>query len=599
MYSNYLLFMVSLSQQNPKTRYYKGSRHTDVFSGLQTNIAPSKYLQAILAVEGECFEKIIMLCTKEVREQVFEELGGKTTIAYYKQQIMKHAQDLGIALQDEAFSVIPYDSVEADDVAEMLNPIMAILETTLHHKAPRRLYIDFTGGTRTASMALVFAARFLAAQDIETANIVYANLVYGSGKNVEQPAPIEECIRTYDTFDYFAGLVEQEATGSTRRLLEYSKKYGDNAHIDLLEHANRASIAQKSGQIVDQIDQSPIVTGNRLLDTAAETAADNTNADKWEQINKAVERKDFLAFNMFSTNVARLMSACGKLEYIGRTQNTDGSDELYANYLYYNTYLTFIKPLLERLISSNDSPVKIASEYTAQMYKLSHYFKEASGNQVYMNNYMTRVFKERCVEDIKENQEFLTNSIKSLINSGAEISREIVVKLVDQYNSDLVRMQGLYFTKGFPFACMYNRSVLLPGYDNIYKKALSRVIKDLDNLYSENSNIPGTAHLRAVYKRIGIEKCMYEELLKLAASDNEVLLALFPVQYNIKNFVSRLWDKPIDVAEFLQVFMPLYCEMRLFRNRVTHANQASPEEIELALGKLKQCMEMLRPSQEG
>ena len=243
--SNYLLFMASLPKPKASVLYYKGPQNDGVFSGIQTNTGPSKYLQAVLAAEGEQFDKIIMLCTEEVENQVFENLGGVTTVDYYKGQMIGHASELGIYLDNNSFKTIPYSIAEAEKVAEILSPIMTILELAQSGQTNKRLYIDFTGGARTAAMVLLFAARYLEAQGVETANIIYANLLYGTGEDAEHPAPIEEYTKVFETFSLFAGRVEHEEAGNSQRWQEFARKYGPREQADLQRLASDASAPKK------------------------------------------------------------------------------------------------------------------------------------------------------------------------------------------------------------------------------------------------------------------------------------------------------------------------------------------------------------------
>lgn len=347
--------MASIAQNRPAS-YYKGKRHDGVFSGVQTNIAPSKYLQAVLAAEGERFSKIIILCTKEVRNDKFDFLDGLTTIEYYIQQITEHAREIGVKLAEDVFSVIPYNTAETDDVEDILKPILEIIKSTddEQNQIAERLYIDFTGGVRTAAMAMVFAARFLAASGVEIANIIYANIARGTGFDANHPAPIEECVKTYDTFEYFAGLVEQEAAGSTHRLLKFMKKNGKDEQIVLMEQITNALTGKNSGGDAEKFDYELKASMSPLEKRAFEKALLEVNADRWEQINNAVERKQAsMALNLLNECIMELLEKCQVLKYVGGINKHNGLAELFTGYnWYYSKYLDFVKSLLRHLSST-------------------------------------------------------------------------------------------------------------------------------------------------------------------------------------------------------------------------------------------------------
>jgi len=599
--------MASLPQAVPSEKYFKGSRHTDIFSGMQTNVAPSKYLQAVLALDGERFDKIIMLCTREVREVDYDELDGLTTVEYYKQQIREHAQKIKIDLPDDVFSVIPYDSTVADDVSEILKPIMEIMESTKSSETHRKLYIDFTSGTRTASMALVFAARFLAAHGIETANIIYANLVYGTGNDADHPAPIEECIKTYDTFEYFAGLVEKEVAGKVHRLLEFTKKYGMEEQVALLKKANINLDTIKAGQATEKIDHEPIDTGDVLVDEATEGAIKEANVDKWGQIDYALKRKDTKhALNLLKNDIMELLNSSGKLEYIGDFNISGSSElaglvELTTNHWYYGKYIKYVKSLLEHLHFVKKPPTEAAKAYMAKTYKLSHYRRKEYAEQVEMTPRMSNIFNEQCSEEIREIQDFFAANVNELIKSGNKISGEIISELVSEYNNDLLNLQNVYFTEGFPFAFVIKpprrnmKPIVVYRYNSLYKEALNRSIDDINTLYYGKEGVTNRARLVKAFNLLKKDRCSYAEFLELVKHSDDVIKILFPMQYNTKNFKSRVWKEKWMVSEFLNDFMPIYIEVRDYRNKIMYEDKLTPEEIEIVLEKSRKCLDMLRP----
>jgi len=589
IYSNYLLFMASLANENAVEEYFKGVNHEDTFSGLQTNIAPSKYLSAVLASSGEHFSKIILLCTKEVRKKRIDNLGEMTTIEYYKRQITEYLEEKKIALPDDIFSVIPYDSEEADDVSEILKPILEILESAGGVDGPKRLYIDFTGGTRTAAMALVFIARFLATQGVEIASIIYANRIYGIGRDAENPAPIEECIKTYDTFDYFAGLVEQEAVGNSTRLLKYTEKYGEKELADLLKQANNTLVAMKSGQKAEKIENEPSQSENPMLTPAIKQVIVEVNSDIWAQIDKAVERRDGkLALNMLNEHFLELLELGGKLRYVGEIKRVgkfilNGSQELSTGWWYYNTYIKYVKKLLEKLYNSSSRPSEVTHGYTSETYKLLHYLAEGAGKEsnkeIILTKKMSEDFKQKCSDEVDGIQKPLIDGIKAIVNDGVEISAQFVLDRVTEYNENLSKMQHLYFAKGFPFSFstdVGNHVEIFSEYPALYKEALANTISEFDAIY-------------------GKDYFSYMKLIGSLYKNDEGIREWFPLKYSIARFKSDTWENPKDVAKFLQKFMVKHGEMRQYRNQIIHRVDLTFDEVERALEKVKQILAMLQP----
>lgn len=600
--------MASIAQ-NRAISYFKGQRHNGVFSGMQTNIAPSKYLQAVLASEGESFSKIIILCTKEVREIDYDFLGGITTAEYYIQQITDHARELGVNLSPDVFSVVPYDTTEADNVEDILKPILEIIKFTSDNENQNagRLYIDFTGGMRTAAMTLVFAARYLAAKGVELANIVYANIVREpdfDGSDAEHPAPIEECIRTYETFDYFAALVEQKISGSTHGLLAYAKKAGKVEHAKILQQVTKAIDTKNEGLDTGKIENAPEDLGGILLGDSITKGILRANAGRWEQINTAVkERQATRALNLLKEHAMEILSKSGMLEYVGHVKEHNGFEELLSGYKwYYRKYIEFAKSLLRHLNSTKKSPVLEGENFASERYRLSFYKKKNVGT-AFLTTFMKNHFDEKYALAIQKAQDSMVNEITGFINDGADVVTKIIQR-TDEYSTEMQQHKNVYYSIGFPFAFVIRTNKnnpwtqqLLLEYPQLYRNALNESLRDLDGLYEKGECTPHTQRLEKVFDILGKQTCSYNELLRLLIKGNSVaeqaVRALFPLKYDTKNYTSRILTMPHQIEEFLQEFMPRYIDIRENRNHIMYAKMA-PDEVDFALGKVSECLSMIR-----
>ena len=202
---NYLLFMPSLMRDNAQPITYRAENWETRYEGKQTNEALTKYLCHRLSKDGEKLEKIFMLCTPEVLTRPVEAAEGKTSSAYYCSQAGDFAVSACGYTKEEAeamFFTIPYTPVlntSHDDVTEAIRQVIAYI--TEHGKEDDcRLYVDFTGGTRNAAMALVFACRIAERQGVHVERIFYSNISAGEGI-------IEDCTGTYDAFKQMEAVV--------------------------------------------------------------------------------------------------------------------------------------------------------------------------------------------------------------------------------------------------------------------------------------------------------------------------------------------------------------------------------------------------------
>ena len=86
MYYNYLLFVPSLlSERSSEIRYTVSidgisSEEYPEYTGLQTNEGVTRFLVDYLQNNGESLNKIIMLCTEQVKETKVAKIDKKTTL---------------------------------------------------------------------------------------------------------------------------------------------------------------------------------------------------------------------------------------------------------------------------------------------------------------------------------------------------------------------------------------------------------------------------------------------------------------------------------------------------------------------------------------
>ena len=219
--NNYLLFFPSLITNRSEYAEYEVDNWNTKYEGLQTNEPTTKYLFDYLDKKGQSMKQIIMLCTKAVRENKLDKINGLTTLEYYKQSIMKHIEGSSYRenytiVEEQLFTVIDVNEVEEQSIGKILKPLEEIILATSEGERIKEnhLYVDFTGGLRTAALTMIFACRILQSYGGIVEKILYSNL--GEHR-------ITECTRTYHCFDYLAAQVERKYNG-TEKTIEYLKK---------------------------------------------------------------------------------------------------------------------------------------------------------------------------------------------------------------------------------------------------------------------------------------------------------------------------------------------------------------------------------------
>ena len=246
--ANYLLFFPSLITDNSKYGEYGVDNWETKYEGLQTNEPITKYLIHYLAEKGQSMKQIIMLSTKAVREHKLEKVGGLTTLDYYKQNIMDYIDKNGYRHlynlpEEQLFRVIEVKEEEGESIEKILDPLKQIIQMTTEDEKIEKnhIYVDFTGGLRTAALMMLFACRILQSYDGVVEKILYSNL--GEKR-------IIECTKTYYCFDYLAAQVEQKYNG-IEQTLEYLRREldADEEVNQFLEMLRQFTYDKKSNNV--------------------------------------------------------------------------------------------------------------------------------------------------------------------------------------------------------------------------------------------------------------------------------------------------------------------------------------------------------------
>lgn len=604
-YENYLLFAMS-TPSNRNKMYCKGeskgvfsSAHVD---GMQTNVGPSKYLQAVLADEKEQFSKIVMLCSKEVEAWEYDDFAGfpkMTAISYYKAEIRDHAQALGIMLpenDDDVFQVIPYGMDNVNDVDGILKTVLGIASATSSDNSARkkRLYIDFTGGLRTAAMSLVFAARFAAKQGIEIAGIFYANLSRGAGSE-ENPISILDCTEIYKTFDWIDILHEIERGASINLLEKKAKEMNSEKLLVFLNNARASLVARKAGMLTGAETLSFEADDSSFESIVVDMIKKELEKGNLEQIEAALAREDGISFNMLKENLMTLLEDEGKLTYIGTIKKSSKEDaepngipELIALHIYYGTYIKYVQAMIRALKDSKKSPLAFWKEYKEQTYNVLNKTKEVlekwKDRRSRKNTTHTNV-----TDDMAKNRDYssaLNKLSRDFANSLEKQNRNNanMQQLTDDFVMEYSALRYAFFASGFPFECVVLYGDRL-SYSQArwwckkeYQAVLETLIHNLGRMYQKESVHYPFSFIN-IFKYLGNESMTYDEFIDALSTDSvsdELLRILSPFRHcsftsnGTSVFASKKWSNDKEISAFLHELLPVYNDVREIRNKLTH-----------------------------
>ena len=252
---NYLFFMPSLLTRTQELIYQPSGDEDckefyDIpdkgFTGIQTNVAATKYIIAHLLKCGQKIDKILMLCSTEVLNTAIESALIATseetisTYEYYTRTISEWALKHGYSKEEikDLFAPLDLENLNPGSWSQMDGTLNSFIqEVGVSSTSKDKLFIDYTGGNRSASMIMLAVARFLECKGIKVEKVLYSNIIGSNDVNI-----IENCIETYELL--FAISNDSDA------LLKIYKKSGktDQTVIDSVQETEDADLINRNGQ---------------------------------------------------------------------------------------------------------------------------------------------------------------------------------------------------------------------------------------------------------------------------------------------------------------------------------------------------------------
>lgn len=603
---NYLLFVPSLLNDGSGEIFYKGAGVNEVLTGIQTNEAATKYVIALLQEQGVLLDKIIMLCTKEVREVRFPFFGNMTTLEFYKSSILTFMKSKGVQQDEELFAPLEFNPNENDNVNEILKPLKGLIDITVGpNEDEKRIFFDSTGGTRSAAFALYSALQLMQNSGVKVEKVLYSNLAREIGaqpNSAEHPAKIDNVTKTYDTVLLLLGRVQQkmgvkatglndycakydlkEAASVVNEADEFSEKMRAGATETIKEEAKRGR-EQRAEAIKKAREEEDVVTETLVRDLTEEIGLENIPES---ELNMHILKRHsdngntLLAFTHCREKAVQILYDFGILSQPEnkRDEPLDVAritNELFANYYYYSTgFLAYAKNFI-RLLLQNTSTAP-AGIFREEDWGLSRHLNRTPCANFASTPYMDKYFENHCANDTKELKNEMTEQIMNLLEQSPPNLPEAIIGVVNVHMKKVGKLKNIYFSSGFPFPNVYNRTYIMFGYDGVYKAVFKRALEALGALYNHTSDCARHHPILRTAMSFSKEAATgYEELLRLALEDDACLRALFPIALNKYSIVPGGNRKPYQVSAFLQEFMPVFVQVKELRNLMVHKNGVPP-----------------------
>ena len=481
MHSNYLLFMPSVMQNNRSPIEYTVADSGLTFRAAQTNVPATEYIIANLAARGEKLNKIIMLCSDEVLQN--EVTGGEmqppmTTYEHYVREISDWMSKHGYA-EDEiknAFFHIRLQDINPGSY-KSTESIRVAIERQLAGEGERHLFLDYTGGLRSASMMLIMFARLLEVTGVTVEDVLYSRIyLEKSGKTC---GLIESCMDTYHIFRHLDAY-SAARSGNLEPLFQLAVEEGDTDMIDEIERtkASKTIITFRKVDAEDRtalyVDEHMDITRKNILETVNEQ-------------RKNLTQLGFLKTTVASGDIARatdiirekglqILVDTGYLTWTrvankkqptrpaGQEVELSGDENTYffAYTCYYRTYLRFVCNMLYALkdVSDPNEWLRRSEEYIQKETQLVPAY--SVDENLCGNSFLRKEFAEYCAHTKWSDHPLLlkfrqdtqaddgTGQDKQI--SCAEIRR---IRGSAAYKQEYNKYMTTYLKKGFPFANIY------------------------------------------------------------------------------------------------------------------------------------------------
>lgn len=422
MSRNYLLFMPSLIQRNdPPQIAYRSDITSEVYYGRQTNVPATLLVLNKLSVRGEKLNGIIMLCSDQVlNDAVSIEGKTQTTYEYYHDTIAAEMRKLGYSETeiDSAFVKFLLNEINPGSWSSMDKVQNEMLDLIGNDPSADEttLFVDYTGGLRSASMLLIFFSKLLESQGVKVEDVFYSNI----SRTEPGHGDIESCMDTYHVFDYLEAFITKDVD---RIITLHSRDWGKDDLTEVFIRTKEAQeeIRRENYNYVTDADREaiPVSQGIDILQRLS-----------IEYINKVRENLSVTGAIKESTLKRNVKDASQRIKEHGlemiikkgiiswkSSKYSEGDKkkkafDAYASY--YHSYIVFIQKMIKELDFSNREQLKADFKtYCEKHYALKPLPYISAAGTININYLIENEFSYCCRDHQKKLEDALIDEIVS------------------------------------------------------------------------------------------------------------------------------------------------------------------------------------------
>lgn len=530
MSKNYLWFMPSLiTAENPSELLYRpyDMPETDetydgendgikvAYKGLQTNIGATKYVVCSLKKENEKLTKIIMLCSEKVLNEnlnnnvIFPDDGTKlTTYGYYTKNISKWLSDNGYSDEEikDIFVKIPLENINPGAWQEMSEPLKEVkklfgIETNKSSSEKGNLYIDYTGGARSASMLIVFFARMLQRDGMTVKKVLYSNIIRGQKINY-----IEDCMDTYNLFNLLEAQTEAKF-GRTDKAKQYAKKKKNTKLIQMTEDTDLAAKKNRAKQF-DSLSQQdkktfPLTDDMSTEDQALVNVLNEAKSGFGVEnaLKKSIEQGDssdsaqIIRENIFAILLEKKLLSWRATDI---KKQKDRETTFFDYIADYYSYINFVKELIEYLNSNVGKDetdfLKSYNNFIDENTKLTksnkkyieyrHKRKSGKENGKEKTQWINKIYLKRLNASINKLAEMTVDERRNMLDLMMKDERELLGYFSPACVDTLFILNGVNFEEFAPIMISINKIRLLRN-NVIHYKNKGEELQEIDILANQ------------------------------------------------------------------------------------------------------------------
>lgn len=265
------------------------------FKGKQTNETPTQYYIWSLAHKQEVIDRMIILVTKECMNNALSETGNRTTYQYYFDKMVEYIYDLANensfirTYLEEKYNgsaekylndIIRVVMVpEKMDTNEWKDIVSAITEYD-NDSESIKLYFDFTGGSRVASLISLLLLRIIEIQNADVKQIIYADA------QVWEDKKLTDCTESYEILSHIENIANANDSKekTAERIMQELIKMGLAAEEDL---SSMKDFDRKASDATENLKK------RSEQETAKEEEKLKSDIELSKGLAKAVKQKSF------------------------------------------------------------------------------------------------------------------------------------------------------------------------------------------------------------------------------------------------------------------------------------------------------------------